>query len=76
MAITKMRKQGNATMITIPRKLNPKVGQDYYIHRGNNGSFILVPKAPDIYANAKPGQYRDAHRIDPINYHPRGHEVK
>lgn len=72
----KTRKQGNTVGITFPKKLHVRVGQEYYIHKSSNGVITLIPKAKDIYANAKPGEYWDADTDDLAkNFVPRGKEL-
>ncbi|EHK4067717.1 AbrB/MazE/SpoVT family DNA-binding domain-containing protein [Listeria innocua] len=54
---TKLRKQGNALMITIPASLKQKGRQIRHVVQEADGSIRLVPKRNNIYQNVEIGAY-------------------
>ncbi|TYV33110.1 type II toxin-antitoxin system PemI/MazE family antitoxin [Listeria monocytogenes] len=54
---TKLRKQGNALMVTIPASLKQEEGQIYHVVQEVDGSIMLVPKRKNIYQNVEAGAY-------------------
>ncbi|MBB1078782.1 hypothetical protein H5S09_06890 [Limosilactobacillus sp. STM2_1] len=43
MDTVKVRIQGNATVVTIPKSFNVKPGTEYYFAKGKDGTLILTP---------------------------------
>lgn len=60
MEMTKTRKQGNATVITLASNLHVPVNKEFYICKFKDGAISLIPKLNDMFANVKPNQYKDA----------------
>ncbi|TYV00741.1 type II toxin-antitoxin system PemI/MazE family antitoxin [Listeria monocytogenes] len=54
---TKLRKQGNTLMVTIPASLKQKEGQIYHVVQEVDGSIMLVLKRNNIYQNVEAGAY-------------------
>ncbi len=59
METTKIRKQGNSLVLTISKNLGYELGTEFFISKETDGSLILIPKVPDIYANASENEYKD-----------------
>lgn len=53
MKTVKTRKQGNAITVTVPKSLNIEAGKEYVVVKGENGSFVYVPKVEDIFEKAE-----------------------
>jgi antitoxin component of MazEF toxin-antitoxin module len=67
------RKQGNSVIITIPASLGVAAGEEFYLHRSNNGIISLVPKIHDYFADAKVDEFRQPLEWDGLNI-PQGKE--
>ncbi|BDR59696.1 type II toxin-antitoxin system PemI/MazE family antitoxin [Xylocopilactobacillus apicola] len=72
----KARKVGSSIVISLTKDLNVKEGQEFYLHKGADGYISLIPKVPDIYADATAEDLKD---MDTDNiardYRPRGSEL-
>lgn len=68
---TKLRKQGNALMVTIPSSLKPKEGQIYHVVQETDGSILLVPKVANIYQNVEAGSFEQPAEWEADSLHGR-----
>lgn len=73
MEVSKVRREGKDIIITIPATLGVAEGEEFYIHRNDNGTILLVPKIHDYFAGAKNGEYRQPLEWGDI-YAPQGRE--
>ncbi|AMV60358.1 Programmed cell death antitoxin MazE [Pediococcus damnosus] len=71
--VSKVRKLGNSVAITLPKKLNVSVGQEFIIVKKENGSITLIPKVENYFKNAKPGEFYTP-EIN-VDYIPSGDEA-
>ncbi|EBF5152439.1 type II toxin-antitoxin system PemI/MazE family antitoxin [Listeria innocua] len=67
---TKLRKQGNALMITIPASLKQKGRQIHHVVQ-EDGSIRLVPKRNNIYQNVEIGAYEQVEEWSDDLFHGR-----
>lgn len=73
MEIVTTRKQGNAVVIMLSKKLGIKPGKTYYLSKRKDGSIIMVPKVQDIFRKVQPQEYYDADTDNLVrNYRPYG----
>lgn len=75
METVRARKQGNALVVTLPNKYGVQEGQEFYISHEANGSFVLISKIKDFFANVKPGEFIDDDDDISRNLTPRGGEL-
>lgn len=61
MTKTKLRKQGNSIVVTIPAKEseNLEIEQEYYVHTDENGAITLIPVITDPYKDTEFGEFYD-----------------
>lgn len=71
----KTRKQGNAIMVTLSKKLNIGEGEEFYITKEDDGTIALVPKVEDYFENAKQGQFVDEEDLIATNFTTKGQEM-
>ncbi|HEK6547131.1 AbrB family transcriptional regulator (plasmid) [Staphylococcus warneri] len=75
MDTVKTRKQGNAIMVTLSKKLNITEGQEFYITKEEDGTIALIPKVEDYFKNAKQGQFVDEEDVIAANFITEGQEL-
>lgn len=56
MMTTKVEKQGDAMIITLPESLKVKDGEEFFIVKKDNGIITLVPKLEDPFDYAENGK--------------------
>ena len=44
MEMVKSRKVGNSVTLTIPRKLNVGIGEEFFVYKGVDGVIVFAPK--------------------------------
>jgi antitoxin component of MazEF toxin-antitoxin module len=52
MQAVKARRQGNATVVTLPSVLKIPEGREYYVISNEDGSILLIPKIANPYTAA------------------------
>jgi antitoxin component of MazEF toxin-antitoxin module len=52
MQAVKARRQGNATVVTLPSALKIPEGREYYVINNEDGSILLIPKVANPYSAA------------------------
>lgn len=67
------RKLGNSVAITLPKRLNVAVGQEYIIIKKQSGAITSIPKVADYFANAEPDEFYTPELN--VGYTPYGSEV-
>jgi antitoxin component of MazEF toxin-antitoxin module len=53
MIAVKARRQGNATVVTIPASIKVPKGAEYYIYLNDDQSLTLIPKIANFYETAE-----------------------
>lgn len=48
----KTRKQGNALVLTVPRKFGLEEGQEFIAMKSSNGGITYIPKEKNIFVEA------------------------